>query len=572
MYKKFFSLKERPFKLVPDPEYYYLSSSHEEAMAHLTYAISQGDGFVEITGEVGTGKTMMCRVFLDNLDDKTEAAYIFNPKLGPKQLLKAINDEFGIPSAADDTKELIDALNVYLMEKKAEGKKVILLIDEAQDLAKNVLEQLRLLSNLETSKFKLLQIILVGQPELGEMLDSHELRQLGQRITLSCNLFPLTPKEIKEYIDHRIHIASSKSSIHFTRAACHLIYKYSAGIPRLINILCDRALLVAFSRNQKRITGPITRIAIRELAGRRDASRVGFKGLSKPAAIFAFAGLALLLFFSYYHKSFNPLAVFTKITYQKPQNYPPDPAALEASVSPAASLKARKKKPSTAGTQAELLNFEQDMDVRTARQLALESVLDRWGNEAVITPEMEALTDNYAFFREAAAQSGLSVIRVACNFNLIKMLDLPAILEIKLPEYPAPGYLTIRKIDDRQITLSRARMNQLISVNLDTIRPYCTGAVYIPWKNFLVYKGAIPRTIPHESIIVLKMHLHDIGFNQIDLNPYYDDQTEQAVKQIQQAYGLDPDGIVGPLTKIVLFNEKKSLEIPHIAYNQIDPH
>jgi general secretion pathway protein A len=161
---------------------------------------------------------------------------------------------------------------------------------------------------------------------------------------------------------------------------------------------------------------------------------------------------------------------------------------------------------------------------------------------------------------------------VASNFNLIKTLDLPAILEIKLPEYPAPGYLTIRKIDDLQITLSRARMNQLMSVKLDIIRPYCTGAVYIPWKNFLVYKGAIPRTIPHESIIVLKMHLHDIGFNQIDLNPYYDDQTEQAVKQIQQAYGLDPDGIVGPLTKIVLFNEKKSLEIPHIAYNQIDPH
>jgi general secretion pathway protein A len=571
MYKKFFSLKERPFKLVPDPEYYYLSKSHEEAMAHLTYAISQGDGFVEITGEVGTGKTMMCRVFLDNLDDKTEAAYIFNPKLGPKQLLKAINDEFGIPSDADDTKELIDALNVYLMEKKAEGKKVILLIDEAQNLAKNVLEQLRLLSNLETSKFKLLQIILVGQPELAQMLDSYELRQLGQRITLSCHLFPLTAKEIREYIDHRIHIASSKASIHFTRCACHLIYRYSAGIPRLINILCDRALLVAFSRNQKRITGHITRIAIQELAGRRDASRIGFKGISKPAALFGFAALALLVFFSYYHKSFNPLAVFKKITIQSPQNYPPDPAATEAAVTPAAPLKVKDKHPSTAGTEKELLSFLQDMDVRKARQLALESVLDRWGMEAVITPEMEALTDNYAFFRQAAAQSGLSVIRVACDFNLIKMLNLPAILEIKLPEYPAPGHLTIRKIDDRQITLSRARLNQLISVKLDILRPYCTGAVYIPWKNYLVYKGAIPRTIPHESVIVLKMHLHDIGFNQIDLNPYYDDQTEEAVKQIQLAYGLDPDGIVGPLTKIVLLNEKKSLKIPHIAYNRIDP-
>ncbi|MBW2011384.1 MAG: AAA family ATPase, partial [Deltaproteobacteria bacterium] len=191
MYKNFFGFKERPFNLVPDPAYLFLSKSHEEALAHLTYAVVQGDGFVEITGEVGTGKTTLCRAFLESLDDDTKTAYIFNPKLDSIQLLKAINDELGINSDADNTKELIDSLNLFLIEKKTQGKNVILLIDEAQNLTREVLEQLRLLSNLETTKQKLLQVILVGQPELREKLDSHELRQLGQRISLSCQLIPL---------------------------------------------------------------------------------------------------------------------------------------------------------------------------------------------------------------------------------------------------------------------------------------------------------------------------------------------------------------------------------------------
>ena len=192
MYNSFYGFKERPFQLVPNPAYLYLSRSHEEAMAHMVYAISQGDGFVEITGEVGTGKTTLCRAVLENLDERTEAAYIFNPKLDSLQLLKAINDEFGVDSSGSSVKELIDTLNAFLMKKRMDGSKVVLIIDEAQNLNKDVLEQLRLLSNLETTTSKLIQIILVGQPELGEMLDSRELRQLGQRITLSCYLTPLS--------------------------------------------------------------------------------------------------------------------------------------------------------------------------------------------------------------------------------------------------------------------------------------------------------------------------------------------------------------------------------------------
>lgn len=299
MYKNFFGFKERPFQLVPNPAYLFLSRSHEEAIAHLSYAVSQGDGFVELTGEVGTGKTTLCRAFLENLDENTEAAYIFNPKLDAIQLLKTINDEFGIRSDGDNIKDLIDTLNAFLMEKKSEGRKVILVIDEAQNLSKEVLEQLRLLSNLETTTSKLLQIILVGQPELGEMLDSQDLRQLGQRITLSCHLNPLTFKETREYVRHRIHVASQKTAVKFTWPALGAIYKYSGGIPRLINIACDRALLTAFGLNQKKITGSIARASVRELAGRGDVKRFSLQYGRKGALFIALLCLAVFLVILY---------------------------------------------------------------------------------------------------------------------------------------------------------------------------------------------------------------------------------------------------------------------------------
>ncbi|MDH3568377.1 MAG: AAA family ATPase, partial [Desulfobacteraceae bacterium] len=281
--------------LVPDPAYLFLSRTHELALAHLNYAVIQGDGFVEITGEVGTGKTTLCRAFLEDLDNNTKAAYIFNPNLNSVQLLKAINDEFKIRSDADNTKDLIDTLNAFLIEKKSQGKNVVLLIDEAQNLTKEVLEQLRLISNLETAKNKLLQIILVGQPELGEKLDSHELRQLGQRISLRCHLFPLNYREVKEYIKHRINIASRGPRIKFTRAAYRSIYRYSQGIPRLINIVCDRSLLTAFGLNTQRITRKIARASIRELAGRGDINRYGLQKGKKAILLFSVLCVAFFM-------------------------------------------------------------------------------------------------------------------------------------------------------------------------------------------------------------------------------------------------------------------------------------
>ena len=230
MYRKFFSFKEKPFRLVPNPKYFYLSKCHEEALAHLTYALSRGDGFVKITGDVGTGKTTLCRTFIENLREDTEVGYIFNPKLNSVQLLKTINGEFGLLSNMNNLKDLIDTFYTFLLEKKAQMKKVILIIDEAQNLPKAVLEQIRLISNFETTHSKLLQIILVGQPELDNLLNSPDLRQLEQRISLSHRLSPLKNWEAIEYIHHRISIASLKPHRSFSNAAVRAICKYSTGV------------------------------------------------------------------------------------------------------------------------------------------------------------------------------------------------------------------------------------------------------------------------------------------------------------------------------------------------------
>lgn len=266
MYHTYFGFRERPFQLVPNPDYLYLSRHHEEALAHLRYAIAHGEGFAEITGEVGTGKTTLCRVFLESLTEETEVAYIFNPHLTSIELIRAINDEFEIDATKETAKELIDTLNRFLLKKKAENKRIVLLIDEAQNLSREVLEQVRILSNLETSSQKLIQIILVGQPELDAMLNSHEMRQLAQRISIRCRLFPLDVAETRNYIHHRIRVASEKSpEVTLSPSAIKTIHRYSGGIPRLINILCDRAFLFAYVSQTKTISNQIVHHAVQEL-------------------------------------------------------------------------------------------------------------------------------------------------------------------------------------------------------------------------------------------------------------------------------------------------------------------
>ena len=260
MYKSFFNFKKMPFGLTPDPAFLYLSASHRETLNHLKFGIQHGEGFILITGDVGTGKTTLCRTLLTQLKEKYKTAYIFNPILSVKDLLKNILEEFGIPLEHAKTKgDLITRLNQALLSFYREGFKAVLIIDEAQDLSMEVLENIRLLSNLETTKDKLLQIVLVGQPELEEILHRHALRQLNQRVTVRYRLRPLSKIETYEYIQHRLIIAGPSISVRFDRSAIRAIHRLSGGVPRIINQLCDRALLVGYVEQKRNITSKMIR-------------------------------------------------------------------------------------------------------------------------------------------------------------------------------------------------------------------------------------------------------------------------------------------------------------------------
>ena len=273
MYKQFFRLKENPFKLAPDPAYLFLSSGHEEALAHLRYGISEGEGFISITGKRGVGKTLICAAFVAGLSEKIRVAYFSNPVLSSEQLLKKIHKKFKISSIEDNAKSLLDAFYSFLMEQRRGRNRVVLIFDEAQKLQKDVFEQIRLLSNLETNRDKLIQIVLVGQPELTEMLNSYDLRQMGQRISVRFHINSLSYLETKEYILYRLNIASKGTRIGFDQSVLRYIFRYSKGIPRLINIACNKVLLTSYTHNQKRITGDIAKAAVRELTGRVDGVR-----------------------------------------------------------------------------------------------------------------------------------------------------------------------------------------------------------------------------------------------------------------------------------------------------------
>ncbi|MFA5118241.1 MAG: AAA family ATPase [Candidatus Omnitrophota bacterium] len=257
MYCKFYGLRERPFNVTSDPSFFFLSKEHKEAFSHLLYGVSQRKGISVITGEIGTGKTTLCRFFLDKLGDRVKTAFILNPSLSELQLLEAIINDFGLKARNKTKLGFISELNKFLLSQVKLDNNVVLIIDEAQNLKPSQLEQIRLLSNLETEKDKLIQIILVGQPELNQKLNLYELRQLRQRIMVRYHIIPLDALETRNYIMHRLNISGHDGGIVFTDDAVRSITEFSAGTPRLINILCDRALLAGFVAETNEINAGI---------------------------------------------------------------------------------------------------------------------------------------------------------------------------------------------------------------------------------------------------------------------------------------------------------------------------
>lgn len=266
MYLQHFGFAEAPFSIAPDPHFLYLSQRHQEALAHLLYGVSGAGGFVLLTGEVGSGKTTICRCLLQQIPPNCDVAYIFNPKLTVAELLSSICAEIGIayPAANTSIKVFIDLINAHLLAAHARGRHTVLIIDEAQNLSTDVLEQMRLLTNLETNQHKLLQIILIGQPELATLLERQELRQLSQRIVARYHLDPLTKPEVVAYVRHRLEVAGGKSQF-IPEQLLGRLYRLSGGVPRLINVLCDRALLGAYVQGKERIDKATLEQAAREV-------------------------------------------------------------------------------------------------------------------------------------------------------------------------------------------------------------------------------------------------------------------------------------------------------------------
>lgn len=550
MYNSFFGFREKPFKLVPNPDYLYLSKSHEEALAHLRYAVYQGEGFVEITGEVGTGKTMLCRAFLEDMAPEVETAYIINPRLSARGLLRAINSEFGIRSDHATAKELIDELNAFLIKKKSQGKSAILIIDEAQNLGRDVLEQLRLLSNLETTREKLLQMILVGQPELSRMLDTRELRQLSQRISLSCSISPLVFRETRQYINHRLHVASPGPRVYFTKGALRRIYRYSGGIPRLINIACDRALLLAFSRGIHRISGQTAKSAIAELSARTRLQAAWQKSSPLPLMMFGILAAAFImtLFFQLEMVKVADVSGFIRGSEKK---------ADASSVQSQQTVELNFDEPVIPDKTPEELFWSSGEDSLSE---AVSHVISLWRNDVNMPDREGKNVEDY--IKQAAENHGLEVYEAEKDLSLIRNLDLPAVFCFEHPATLSRIYLAARKAGDKHIVFYDPETGKNKGVPREFAGGFWTGRAYVLWENPREIEGVIGRDADGDSVAGLQLLLKAAGGSGVEVTGAYDEPTRTAIKKIQAGKGIPVDGFAGAPTKIVLYRLSGTADEP----------
>jgi general secretion pathway protein A len=577
MYTQHFRLTELPFSIAPNPRYLYLSAQHREALAHLLYGIGVGGGFVVLTGEVGTGKTTLCRALLDQLPEDVDIALIFNPRLNSRELLAGICDELHIPYPGPraSLKQLIDALNAYLLDAHARGRRVIVLIDEAQNLRFDVLEQVRLLTNLETNQTKLLQIILVGQPELNQVLDRPNLRQLSQRITARYHLNPLTLAETRDYIRHRLKVAGG-SEQEFTDAAMRAIHRRSNGIPRLINLMSDRALLGAYTLGKPRVTGPIARRASRELipvrqsqTGWRVAGLLALLALTYAGAVWTKAlpnpreGLAWLHALQGQIVP-EPPAAKAKIAATNPEKRATETTAATPPVN--SPLAAEAPKPLPAEPPKPPLPVASPKPPEIARPdfkaLMINPKFDR---ESAIRPLAGVWDPKLALPAGDGCQllsaQGYRCQNVQGSWVGFKSLNMPAVLEFKLPSGEL-RHAALLSQQDRQARLASGPQSELFE--LGDVLSYWTGNAWFIWKpptreEALIWPGT-------EAVVigwVRKVLAAPIAAG--GREAVYDDKLRERVMAFQKAQGLKPDGIIGDQTLFYLQATDKAARIPRLS-------
>lgn len=521
MYLSYFGFAEAPFSIAPDPRYLYMTQSHQEALAHLLYGVSGDGGFVLLTGEVGAGKTTICRCLLEQIPDSCDVAYIFNPRLTVEELLSTICVELGIacPPGNPSIKQFVDCINAYLLDANAKGRHTVLIIDEAQNLAADVLEQMRLLTNLETNQRKLLQIILLGQPELVQMLEQPAMHPLAQRIVARYHLGPLSKPEVSSYVRHRLEVAGSERQL-FPEGLMGRLFRLSKGVPRVINVLCDRALLGAYVKGKERIDRAVLEQAAREVFGQRPARRRGMLRALTAILVLAAGGAMALV-----------------IVQRESRNTETAVAPADSAKSPAPAVRPenadRSHNDSEKAELADAVAWPADVPRTRSRALAYSALFRAWnadyeGGDACRQAESLGL-------RCRAARGGLDELRE---------VNRPALLDLH-DEQGQEFHATLTRLDDKTATLEVGGVTRPIA--LGVLAAQWSGNYTVLWRTPPQGQQKIQFGQKGPAVAWLSRQLaqgQDSG-PESTADPIFDDALRRRVKQFQLAHGLIPDGVVG---------------------------
>lgn len=534
MYNEYFGLNEAPFSIAPDPRYLFMSEQHREALAHLVYGFNSDGGFVLLTGEVGTGKTTVSRCLLEQIPDNTAIAFILNPKMTVQELLATVCDEFGIKYPPDNTsiKIFVDLINSYLLEAHANDRKAVLLIDEAQNLSTDVLEQLRLLTNLETNQRKLLQIILIGQPELRDKLSEPGLRQLSQRIIARYHLDALSKKDISAYVSHRLSVAGLRDQL-FPDALINKIYSLTGGVPRLINVLCDRALLGTFAMNKNLVSAATLTKAAHEVFGE---SRPLVPWLRSKAAVWSISSLIIVVsavVAATYYRSGNQ-----KTGPQKSININQGKAVHET-----ATIYETITPDIIENIQSRKLSWPADQPADKSSDMAFQELFKLWGLSYQSAGNSTAC--------EQAETSGLKCYSSLGNLHRLRNLNRPAVL--KLSGSAGSVYYAVLSglSEDSARMIVGAEMRE---VPLKDVETSWLGEYTLLWRPPPDFSSVIKKGMQGPAVHWLETQLSRFDGKSIAPrdNPEFDSELVNRIRKFQLAKGLIPDGIVGTQTMIHL--------------------
>jgi general secretion pathway protein A len=516
MYCPYFGFREKPFNITPNPRFLYLSKQHKEAFAHLLYGIKNHAGFIELTGEVGTGKTTVLRTILGQLEESNcRCALILNPCLSALELLRNINREFAIPHEGLENGPLLDELNRFLLAENRAGTTVVLVIDEAQNLAAQVLEQIRLISNLETESDKLIQIVLAGQPELNELLAKPELRQLAQRITVRYHLLPMDFEDSCAYIKHRIQIAGGGGWINFSAAAMKRIFTFAKGSPRLINKACDRALLIGYTQDTGEISPAIAAAAIKELAGLE--VRQGLKTKTLTAAVIILLLVVAALF-----------GAFSLTGKTASQATPPTLLTTAA----------------TGGTIGQEPPPAHWAKLPARPYPAMNELFKLWGTTAAAEDSPKQTVASLA------AAHGFSVIQLHSLDELLQ-LDTPAVLEIRLDKDAATRFAAVTSAVKDTFSIMPSNKGKL-TVTKNSLAAVWTGKGWIVWKNRLGIPDSLDNSSSAADIRRLQTFLVKEKKLSASASGFFGRATAKALQQLKREAGLTPNGIADERTMLLL--------------------